>query len=116
GLGRVRSAAQSEALDQAAVAVDVNLLQVPEEATALADEEQQTTTAVVVVLVLLQVLGEVLDALRQQRDLDLGRTGVTLSGGVLGHDALLGGSVEGHGSPCFTRCAAPWGMSTRALS
>ena len=66
------------------------LSQVVEQPTTLADQQQQTTTAVVVVLVLLEVLGEVDDAVAQQRDLHLGRTGVTLGGGVLGDDLLLG--------------------------
>ena len=45
-------AAQTEPLDERAVAVDVLLLQVVEQPTALTDEQQQATTAVVVVLVL----------------------------------------------------------------
>src|SRR5699024_2984826 len=68
-----RSAAQAEALDQRPVALDVGLLEVAQQALALADEQQQTTTGVVVVLVLARVLGELLDAVRQQRDLHLGR-------------------------------------------
>jgi hypothetical protein len=44
---------------------------------------------VVVVLVLLQVLGELRDAVREQRDLDLGGTGVALGQGVLADDLLL---------------------------
>ncbi len=47
-------------------------------------------------LVGLEVLGEVLDPLAQQRDLDLRRTGVTLVGGVLSDDGLLHVSSEGH--------------------
>src|SRR5690606_35088739 len=91
------SAAQAEALDQRAVALDVGVLEVAQEALATTDEQQQTTTAVVVVLVLPRVLGEVLDALGQHRDLHLGRTGVTLDGGVLLHDLLLHSSVQPHG-------------------
>src|SRR5918998_490782 len=84
------SAAQTEALDQRTVALDVGVAQVVEQPTALADEQQQAATAVVVVLVLLEVLGEVADAVAEQRDLHLGRTGVTLGRGVLGDDLLLG--------------------------
>ena len=72
------SATQAEALDDRAVALDVGLLQVVQQATTLADEQQQATTAVVVVLVLLEVLGQVRDAVAQQRDLDLGGAGVAL--------------------------------------
>src|ERR671920_48404 len=101
------SAAQAQTLDQRAVALDVLGPQVVQQASALADEEQQATTAVVVVLVLLQVLGEVLDALGQHRDLHLGRTGVALVRCVLGHDLALDGSLEGHGQVSwFARCAA----------
>src|SRR5690349_9319216 len=61
---RRRSTTKAETLDDGAVSVDVGLLQVVEQTTTLADEQQQTTTAVVVVLVLLEVLGEVADAVR----------------------------------------------------
>ena len=82
-------ASQAEAGDDRAVALDVGLLQVVEETTALSHEEQQSPTAVVIVLVLLEVLGEVGDAVAQQRDLDLGGTGVALGQGVLADDLLL---------------------------
>jgi hypothetical protein len=45
---------------------------------------------VVVVLVLLEVLGEVADAVAEQRDLHFRGTGVALGRGVLGDDLLLG--------------------------
>src|SRR3954471_12554793 len=85
-----RSATQAETLDDRAVTLDLGLLQVVEQTTALADEQQQATTAVVVVLVRLEVLGEVTDAVTEQRDLHLGRAGVTSGRGVLGDDLLLG--------------------------
>ena len=50
------SATQSETADDRAVALDVGLLEVVQETTALADEEQQPTAAVVVVLVLLEAV------------------------------------------------------------
>jgi len=57
-----RLAAQSETLDERAVTLDVDVLEVAQETAALSDEQQQATTRVVVVLVLLQVLRQVLDA------------------------------------------------------
>src|SRR5689334_16522673 len=51
------STAQTEALDERTVALDVDALQVPQEAAATADEQEQTTTGVVVVRVLAAVLG-----------------------------------------------------------
>ena len=86
----VTSAAQAETLDDRPVAVDLRLVEVVEQPTALADQQQQAAPAVVVVLVLLEVLGEVLDAVAEQRDLHLGRTGVTLGRRVFGDDLALG--------------------------
>jgi hypothetical protein len=92
------SSTQAEALHDRAVTLDVGLVEVVEKATALADQQQQATTTVVVVLVRLQVLGQVGDAVRKQRDLHLRGAGVTLNGGVLGDDLLLGlcVSTDGH--------------------
>src|SRR6266699_1528006 len=49
-----------------------------------------------VVLVYLEVLGEIVDPPRQQCDLDLRRTGVTLTGRVPGDDLLLDCYVQRH--------------------
>src|SRR5690606_12421611 len=106
--------AQAEPLDERAVALDVDAAQVTEEAATLTDEEQQTTTAVVVVLVLLEVLGQVLDAPRQQRDLHLGGAGVARVGRVLGDDLLLHCGIQGHWLSFVTRCAERRGTFTRA--
>src|SRR6266545_7352489 len=94
GAAPLTSPAKAEPLDQGPVAVDVLLRQVVQQPAALTDQEQQATTAVVVVLVLLQVLGQLRDAVRQQRDLDLGGAGVTLGQGVLTHDLLLRGGIN----------------------
>src|SRR5579875_688441 len=90
-------AAQAETLDDRPVPVDVGLGQVVEQPAALADEQQQAAAAVVIVLVRLEVLGEVRDAARQQRDLHLRRAGVALGGAVLGDDLLLDILGERHG-------------------
>src|SRR5919112_3614787 len=90
------STTQAEPLDQRAVAVDVGLGHVVQQSATLTDEEHQATTTVVVVLVLLQVLGQVCDAPGEDRDLDLGRTRVTLAGGELFDGLLLDGSVKRH--------------------
>src|SRR4028119_1391438 len=42
------------------------------------------------------MLGEVQDAMREQRHLDLGRTGVAVADGILGDDLLLGLDVSRH--------------------
>src|SRR3954454_14321070 len=72
-------ATQAQLADQRAVALEVLLLQVVQEAAAAADEHQQAAARVVVVLVLAQVLGEVVDARGEQRDLHLGGTRVVLA-------------------------------------
>ena len=70
--------AQTQTLDQGAVTVDVNALEVIKHTTTVADHQQQTTTGVVIVLVLLEVLGQISDALGEQSNLDLRGAGVTL--------------------------------------
>src|SRR6218665_263634 len=75
-----------QALDQRAVARDVDVLEVAEETATLSDEQEEATTRVVVVLVLLQVLGEVLDPLGEGRNLHLGGSGVSRGGRVLVDD------------------------------
>src|SRR3954447_12674512 len=89
-------AAQTEPLNERAVAADVGLRQVVQQAAAPPDQQEQAPPAVVVVLVLLEVLGEVADPAGQHRDLDLRRTGVVLDRRVVGHDLLLDSALERH--------------------
>src|SRR4051794_12936477 len=91
--------AQAEPLDEGAVAADVGLGQVVQQAATTADQQEQAPAAVVVVLVLLEVLGQVADPAGQHRDLDLRRAGVVLDRRVLGHDLLLDSALERHGRP-----------------
>src|SRR6266702_1688736 len=83
------SAAQSEPLDQGPVTGDVRALEVAEQPPTAADHLQQATTRVMIVLVDLQVLGEPVDPVRQDRHLHLGRARVTLLGRVLRDDLGL---------------------------
>src|SRR5690606_22888073 len=102
------SAAQSKLLDQRTVTCDVGVLEVAEQTAALTHHEEQATTRVVVVLVVLEVFGEVLDALRQHSDLHLGGSGVTGVRRVLFHDRLLSVRFECHRwDPLSVHCAAP---------
>src|SRR5690606_1491815 len=101
-------AAQPQTLDQRAVALDVDVLEVAEEPAALAHEQQKPTTRVVVVLVLLEVLREVLDPLGEDRDLHLGGSGVCGVGGVLVDDRLLDVCIQCHrGIPFLSLRGAP---------
>jgi hypothetical protein len=62
---------QPEALDHVVEALGALRLQVLEERVALADHHQETAARREVVLVILEVLGQLPDPLRQERDLDL---------------------------------------------
>ena len=57
-------------------------------------QQQQAATAVVILVVALQVLGEAVDALGEQRDLHFRRTGVGRMGAVLGDGLALGSSCH----------------------
>lgn len=94
--GGIKSAAQTETLNQRTVTLNVDRLQVLQKALAATNEEKQTTTGVVIVLVILEVLGEVVDAMRQKRNLHLGRAGVTLAQTVFLNDLLLDGGIVSH--------------------
>ncbi len=65
-------ASDAEALDERTVTADVDTGKVAEQTTTTTDEQQKSTTRVVVVLVLLEVLGQVLDALGEHGNLNLG--------------------------------------------
>lgn len=86
---RTASATQPEALDERAVAGDVDLRDVLQQATATTHEQQQTAPRVVIVLVHLEVFGEVLDALGQQRDLRLRGAGIGVVQAVLAQDLFF---------------------------
>src|SRR5689334_20549739 len=96
-----RLLADAERVDQLAVAIEVLVLEVVEQPTALADQLEEATTRVVVLLVRLEVLGEVVEALGQERDLDLGRPGVAVVGRVLLDDVLLQIGREAHVASFF---------------
>src|SRR5438046_450964 len=75
--------------DQVGVARLVLLTEIVEERAALVDQHQQAAARVVVLRVGLEVLGEVGDALGEDRDLDLGRTGVAFALGMFLDQRLL---------------------------
>lgn len=56
----------------------VGLVEVIQQASALADHLQQSTTGAVIFVVLLQVLSEMIDSLREQSNLNVGTAGVTV--------------------------------------
>src|SRR5665213_212297 len=92
-----RLLAQAELADELAVALEVLVLQVDEQAPALTDLHQQAAAAVVVLLVDLEVLVELVDRRGQNCDLDVGRAGVVGAAAVLGREARLFVFGQGHG-------------------
>ena len=68
--------------DEGTIALDVLLGQIVQQAAALTDHLVQAPAAVVVVGVYLQVLGELIDPLGEDGDLNLGGTGVGFVGAV----------------------------------
>src|SRR6516225_1173224 len=71
-------------------------LEVVEQPATLTDELQKSPAAVEVLLVRLEVLGEHVDALGEQRHLHLGGTGVGLVGAVLLDDSRLALAEDCH--------------------
>ena len=69
---------QFKFLGNGLVTVDVSVVQVIQQPPALTHHHQQPATRTVVFLAVLQVLGQMVDALGQQSNLHVGRTGVLL--------------------------------------
>ena len=67
---------QSQFCNQGPVTLHILFLEVPEQSPPLTDHHEQTSPAVMILFMGLQVLGEVVDTLSQQRYLNLGRTRV----------------------------------------
>src|SRR5215218_6853428 len=84
---------EPQLLDDLAVSVDVRPLHVVEQAATGSDHLQQPSAAVMVLLVRPKVLGEVVDPLREKRDLDSCGSGVRLVCPVLLERRCV---VEGH--------------------
>ena len=80
---------QTQLADDRAITLDVNLLQVVQKVSSVTDHLLKTAAAVEVLLVGLQVLGQVSDAVGEDRDLNLGRTRVSLVGCVLLNESEL---------------------------
>src|SRR5687767_9200393 len=82
-------AAQAELFDQRRIAAFVLALEVIKETAALRNECQKTTAGMVVLLVVLEVLGQVLDAFGKNSHLDFRRSGITLGGCKFSHQRLF---------------------------
>ena len=86
---RAELLADTELLDDGAVALDVDLDQVVQQAATLTYQHFQRPRGVEVLVIGLHVLRQVADAIGEQRDLALGRSGVRFRFSVLLKDLLL---------------------------
>ena len=78
-----------ELFDNRAVTVDILALQILKQRTALTDHSKQTAARMVVVLVHLQVLGELVDSLGEDRNLNFGRARVLFMNAVILDDRFF---------------------------
>ena len=89
-------APQSEFGDDGAVALDIDAGEIIEQPAATTYEHQQASAAVVVLLVDLEVLGQVRDAIGQQRNLYFGRPSVAVAACMSRNGVSLGGQICSH--------------------
>src|SRR5690348_9783929 len=96
--GSRRSATQAETADQRLVTLGVLVLQVAEQTATMIHHLQEAAAGMVVLLVRLEMIGQLLDARGQQRNLYLGRPGIGRRAAVVLDD--LAGLFRGkrHGS------------------
>ena len=109
------SAADSQPLDDFLIAGLVATLDVIEKPAAQADHLEQAAPRMVVLLVGLEVIGQSVDALGEERHLDLGRPGVALLGCVFPDYFLLSLYAQRHRIPFLgvgSRPRAVAGMSS----
>ncbi len=95
--------AQTEGLDQFVVACVIHFAQIVEEASALTDEFEKTTTGVVVFGVAFEVIGQVRDALAEQRDLHFGGTCIGFVFLVFNDHFLFTGGLKCHANSSYSR-------------
>ena len=70
--------AQLELFRNRLITAHIRILQVIQQPTSLTDHHQQPAARTVIFLVLLQMFGQVIDPLREQRDLHVSRAGILL--------------------------------------
>src|SRR5688572_32704112 len=89
-------ATDPELLDDRAIPLGLLVPQILQEPSPLADEHQQPAAGVVILRMALEVLGQTVDALGQERNLNLGRTGVALVSAELLDQAPLAVERQRH--------------------
>src|SRR5690349_10811528 len=87
--GRSSLLPETQLPDQVEITLLVLAAEIIQQRAALVDQHQKAAPAVVVLGVALEMLGQVGDAFGEDRDLDLGRTGVALALAMLLDERLL---------------------------
>jgi hypothetical protein len=72
----IKLLAQLELFGDCLIAADIRISKIVQQTAALADHQKQTTARAVILLGRLQMLGQMVDAVREQRDLHVGGTRV----------------------------------------
>src|SRR5256885_13422418 len=93
------STADAELVDDDPVSLRSPDPEVLQKASPLADQHQQSATRMMILRVLLEVVGQAVDALGQERDLHLGRTGVAVVGAELLDQTFLLVDSKRHTAP-----------------
>jgi hypothetical protein len=83
-LGARRSPPQPQLGDQGPIALDILALEIAQQPAPLAHQLEQSAPRVLIVLVVFQVVGEMVDPLREDGDLNFRRPGVLLAASVVG--------------------------------
>src|SRR5256885_14575778 len=92
------STADAELVDDDPVSLRSPDPEVLQKAAPLADQHEQPAPRMMILRVLLEVVGQAVDALGQERDLHLGRTGVAVVGAELLDQTFLLVDSKRHGS------------------
>ena len=101
-----RLASQSEPADELAVAAHVPGAEVAQLPTPAPDELQEPAPGVEVMPVRTEVLRQVVDTLREQRDLHLGGASVPLMGCEVADDLLSAFGIDDRGDADWSFCCA----------
>src|SRR5436190_797202 len=108
--------AQPQFLDQCPISLQVVLLEIVQEPTTAADELEQPAPRIVILRMRPQVLGQLVDPLRQQRDLHLRRARVGLVRPVLTDDLLFSFLRKAHASPLSRQSQQSAGSGRKAAA
>lgn len=80
---------QAETTNQFVITIDIATLQIIQQTAALANQFEQSTARMIVFLMRLEMIGEFVDALGQERHLNFRRTGIRSVCLVLRNDVQL---------------------------